>query len=105
MATHPKDNTMTDRGADVCVAANCVKLAIGPTKKGWCPFCRDCIQEMLMPVERPVTTVAADDPLRFQCPACGGYFKVASEYSERVFCSRHCAGLLVEAIRGGGSDA
>jgi len=26
----------------------------------------------------------------FQCPACGGSFKVASETSERIFCSPRC---------------
>jgi len=34
----------------------------------------------------------------FQCPACGVSFKVASERSGRIFCSRYCRAILREAV-------
>ena len=38
-----------------CVAESCVNLPIGKTKHGWCPFCGDCLREMLIPL-RPTET-------------------------------------------------
>jgi hypothetical protein len=46
----------------------------------------------------------ADEPIYFQCPACGRSFRVRSEYSMRIWCGRLCA-AAARAVAGGDGDA